>query len=242
MASQTINEILSRCEQIAPQQAKEVMFELLISRASAFFSKSLAPRRVPFDDLTGKVSGRLIAAWPAGRKRRGDQKSVMWLCVCNCGELKLVAAPDLKRCRVRSCGCLGREQGKIAASRALAALMSRPNSTPRVVAHGHSGIPRFGIPPTPTYSTWIAMKARCYNRKDIGFKYYGGRGITVCDAWKNNFEVFLADMGLRPKGMTLDRFPDNDGNYEPGNCRWATPKQQSNNQRKDKKCRAIPQK
>jgi hypothetical protein len=77
------------------------------------------------------------------------------------------------------------------------------------------------------------MKQRCNDPKHRYFKNYGGRGIKICERW-NSFENFLADMGERPEGMTLDRYPDNDGNYEMGNCRWATPKQQANNCRKRK--------
>jgi hypothetical protein len=74
------------------------------------------------------------------------------------------------------------------------------------------------------------MKCRCYNPKDINYLRYGGRGITVCDRWRDSFTNFLADMGECPKRLTLDRI-DNDGNYEAGNCRWATPKQQQRNKR-----------
>lgn len=88
-----------------------------------------------------------------------------------------------------------------------------------------------GLRSTPEYSIWCRMKQVCYNRNNPKYPVYGGRGITVCDRWKNNFLLFFVDIGKRPYGMTIDRI-NNDGNYEPGNVRWATPKQQSHNSRR----------
>jgi hypothetical protein len=87
---------------------------------------------------------------------------------------------------------------------------------------------------TPTYKSWAAMKNRCCDPGATHYQHYGGRGITVCDRWLKSFADFLADMGERPEGHTLDRI-DNDGNYEPSNCRWATPKQQAANRRPSRK-------
>jgi hypothetical protein len=86
---------------------------------------------------------------------------------------------------------------------------------------------------TRKHNTWIKMIQRCYDRQNPKYSYYGGRGIQVCDRWRD-FRNFLAEMAERPAGMSIDRFPNNDGNYEPGNCRWATPKEQANNTRRSR--------
>jgi hypothetical protein len=93
------------------------------------------------------------------------------------------------------------------------------------ITHGHSLVGKV----SPTYKTWLRMKERCYNPHKDKYKYYGGRGIKVCARW-SKFENFLADMGEKPAGLTLDRV-DNDGDYKPSNCRWATLKEQARNKR-----------
>ncbi len=92
---------------------------------------------------------------------------------------------------------------------------------------------RHGMARTPVYRVWMSMRSRCNNPNDQAFANYGGRGIVVCERWAD-FANFIADMGVRPKGFQIDRI-DNDGNYEPGNCRWVTAKQNLNNKRTSRK-------
>lgn len=93
---------------------------------------------------------------------------------------------------------------------------------------------------TPEFAAWSHMLGRCFNERSDDYANYGGRGITVCARWRGSFEAFLADMGTKPSVRhSLDRYPDNNGNYEPGNCRWATPKQQARNTRRSRMVRYL---
>lgn len=162
-------------------------------------------------DHAGKRYGRLVAQIPVGS---GWGRNIKWECLCDCGKTCEIVGVSLSNGTTKSCGCLSLD---------LTAAQGRRNAT-----HGHTK----GYGTTPVYSSWNNMFARCYNPKNKDYYLYGGRGIRVCDRW-NRFENFLEDMGPTwEKGLTIDRYPNNDGNYEPGNCRWATRLQQVQNRRK----------
>jgi hypothetical protein len=157
--------------------------------------------RKVIDETRGRY-GRLKVIAFAGMNKRGQAR---WLCQCKCGKRSVVVGTDLRSGHTKSCGCL------------LFTFCAK---------HGHCRRR------SPVYRSWDAMIQRCTNPNNARWKNYGGRGIGVCRRWRgpNGFTNFLADMGRRPKGKTLDRIKNNVG-YRPSNCRWRTPKQQQNNRR-----------
>ena len=137
------------------------------------------------------------------------------LCKCRCGSRLVVPIRFLCSGHTRSCGCLRRDIMRKAAAK-------------RFTTHGFA---RDGHRRRSEYNIWVHMKERCYSPKHRSYEYYGGRGIQVCARWRKSFINFFADVGRRPsKRHSIDRV-DNDGNYEPGNVRWATKKQQIANRR-----------
>lgn len=162
---------------------------------------------MPLIDLSGTRFGRLFVIGRSDVVVRGHST---WVADCDCGRRVNVISNNLRRGLTRSCGCFAAEQ----ASR----LMTR---------HGYARKGRIAT----EHKIWMQIIQRCRNPNDLSYKNYGGRGIRVCDRWANSFEAFLSDMGHRPsKLFSIDRI-NNDGNYEPGNCRWATAKQQAANRR-----------
>jgi hypothetical protein len=145
--------------------------------------------------------------YPKGKKKDyGGHKHRQARCLCDCGIESIKYYDSIRWHKTKSCGCLGKKIGET-----------------------------HGLHKSSEYGSWDGMKRRCYNKAAKDYIRYGARGIIVCDRWKDSFENFFEDMGLKPTPQhSLDRI-NNDGNYEPSNCRWATPKEQANNRHNSNK-------
>ena len=157
-------------------------------------------------NLKDKRFGKLVAV----ERAKNVGKKVSWKCLCDCGNETNVLTTNLTTNRIKSCGCLRTER-----------------TVQRSTTHNQRH--------TKLYEVWKTMKQRCFNPKNKGYKNYGGRGIKICDEWKNNYQAFYEwsmNNGYK-EGLSIDRI-DVNGNYEPSNCRWADRFTQNNNTRKNK--------
>lgn len=159
-----------------------------------------------FRNLEGRVFGRCkVEAFYDWHIHPNGTRRAKWNCVCSCGKTFITASNNLLSGDTVSCGCA------------------------RIGARGD------GSRKHPLYETWAGMIQRCENPSHQDFHYYGGRGIIVCEKWRMSFTEFLKDIGIKPSnGHSLDRFPNKDGNYEPGNVRWATAREQCLNKRNNR--------
>lgn len=161
-------------------------------------------------DLIGQKFGRLTVVSRSENAKYGNTR---WLCKCDCENMKVVSASDLKGKKTKSCGCLNKE------------LIIKRN-----MKHGDS----IRGSETREHRVWAGMKERCLNPMNQRFMDYGGRKISVCKEWRDSYETFLKDMGRCPKGFSIERKNVN-GNYEPDNCIWASASTQAFNQRRLKR-------
>lgn len=209
-------------------------------------------------DITGQRFGRLVVFGYAGKKFYGNSKKgkSQWLCQCDCGNTCVVILDSLQNGVTTSCGCFRAEKsnqpvGDLTGVRCNRLVVIRYNGNGRWVCRCDCGNEtrvrtyylvrgkvtscgclntKHGMFNTTEYKTWANMLDRCYNTNCRHYKNYGGRGITVCDRWRD-FKSFYEDMGDRPgKGYSLDRI-DNSRGYEKSNCRWTTIDYQANNRR-----------
>ena len=149
------------------------------------------------DDLTGLRFGKLTVLH---REPKTWSNRAFWRCLCDCGEVAIKMGKYLKCGDTKSCGCTQSAM--------------RAAGNPKYGGAARRDHPR-------EYTIWRSMKSRCLTPSSSNYRFYGGRGVTVCDRWRDDFMAFMADMGPCPGGLTLDRINPH-GNYEPGNCRWVT--------------------
>lgn len=213
-------------------------------------------------NLSGQRFGKLVALHQGPANEYKNTSHSTWKCLCDCGNTAFVETQKLRSGHSKSCGCNrgqtwrpGLRFGMLTTVENLGGRkwLVRCDCGNTKTAHA-TNIPRMsdcgcidkpgnntshGMTGSPEYRAWHNAKTRCFRKKSEKYPAYGGRGITMCDRWKNNFNRFFQDMGPCPKGYQLDRI-DNDGNYEPSNCRWASVKTQSLNKQNSLLFQGVP--
>jgi hypothetical protein len=208
-----------------------------------------------FKDETEKTYG-MLRVLRFDQMRKGQP---FFVCRCACGQELSVRGPNLRSGNTTSCGCsrrkfMPKERGRIQMQTLCGVRVwgrvKHPESGKTVCLTSCIMCRRIGYHTElrlrnrkavvcecyrHTHNSWRKLIERCTNKNHNQYKDYGGRGVTVFESWRENFWAFFGDMRTRPNGTTIDRYPDADGNYEPGNCRWATKKQQAKNRRKPRR-------
>lgn len=162
-----------------------------------------------------------------GRTRTANGHLFAW-CRCTCGKEWRVNEYNLRSGNTKSCGCYATSVRRSPRP----SMRVKRDPKPKRVKHGATSGSGYR---SPEYRSWLKMKERCLNPNHVHYDRYGGRGVKVCERWSNSFVAFLEDMGSKPTtDHSIDRFPEKDGNYEPGNCRWATDKEQNRNLRSNR--------
>jgi len=159
-------------------------------------------------NLAGKRFGRLLVIAFSGERNKSGKP--LWDCQCDCGKTHRASTENLNKGGVKSCGCLASDITRA-----------------RLLKHGHAK--------GDLYRIWERMISRCHNPADLAFRYYGERGIIVCDRWRESVDAFITDMGPRPSRKYSVNRKDNNGNYEPSNCEWATDLEQARNSRRNRR-------
>jgi len=167
------------------------------------------------NNLVGQRFGKLLVLGETTKRYRGN---VYWLCQCDCGNTWVALGSNLKQGQTRSCGCLRKEIASIASQRFITHGDNKRGKTARL------------------YSIWGKMNSRCYGVNHLAYKYYGGRGISVCNEWKTSYSTFKfwAMRNGYQDNLTIDRV-DNDGNYEPNNCQWITRSENSKKSNRERR-------
>ena len=169
-------------------------------------------------ELIGQKFNRLLIIGDSGERTKS--KNVIWECLCECGNITTSRVVDLRKGRIKSCGCLAKET-------------ARKTMAGNQYAYKHGDSPKGKR--QPLYWTWVAMKRRCHNPNDEAYRYYGKKGIKVCSEWRFNYSVFRewALQNGYGESLTIDRIR-HDGNYEPNNCQWLTRSENSKKAMREK--------
>lgn len=201
-----LTDFVNMCD-IKSESSTSVNLPMTLSKISVLEVRRMPKKSVAYNfrNLTGERFARLVVI---ERAPSNGRQGTYWLCSCDCGNRIVVAARHLTTGKTQSCKCLWEKR----------------------IKHGGTTHTK----KSREYRAWIDAKRRCFNLNYIGYQNWGGRGITMCNEWRDDFGAFFRDMGPCPEGYELDRYPNNDGDYEKGNCRWTTHSENNRNTRRSR--------